>query len=69
MNLLLFRFINTEKKQAETITVFFNFIHKLPNILLAVLTEYIELLLGVIIVDVDVSNTEWLFCLRDLKDK
>lgn len=34
------------KRQAETITAVLNFIHKLPNILLAVLTKYVEGIIG-----------------------
>jgi hypothetical protein len=34
------------KRQAETNTVVLNFINKLPNILLAVLTKYVEGIIG-----------------------
>jgi len=34
------------KRQVETITIVLNFIQKLPNILLAVLTKYVEGIIG-----------------------
>jgi hypothetical protein len=34
------------KRQAEKIIVVLNFIHKLPNIILAVLTKYVECIIG-----------------------